>query len=154
MAQTQLTMDAPSSRRQEVVFGIVGPPSSFPLASTTLMDRLFNKKPKKSLDPSKRHVSLGIPTNIAVGPLGFRAELDVDPKGEQGCSPHNMGADRTDSTAALDENGTRVSRIVFHDKKSEDQELPTPETSNHGAVVGGDQHAGFPISEYFQSVSP
>ena len=47
------------------------------------MNRLFNKKPKKPLNPSQRHASLGIPTNIAAGPLGFRAELDIDPKGER-----------------------------------------------------------------------
>lgn len=27
--------------------------------------------------------SVGTPTNIAVGPLGFQAELDVDPEGER-----------------------------------------------------------------------
>jgi len=48
------------------------------------MDCRFGKKSKKSLEPSQRHISLGIPTNIAIGPLGFRAELDVDPKSEQG----------------------------------------------------------------------
>ena len=47
------------------------------------MNHLFDKKSKKSLKSSQRHISLGIPTNVAVGPLGFRAELDVGPKGEQ-----------------------------------------------------------------------
>lgn len=57
---------------------------SISLTSTALMNRLFNKKPKKPLDPSHSHVSLGIPTNIAIGPLGFRAELDLSPNGEWG----------------------------------------------------------------------
>ena len=38
-----------------------------------------SKKPFKFLTAS----SLGVPTNIAVGPLGFQAALDVDAKGEQ-----------------------------------------------------------------------
>ena len=46
------------------------------------MDRLFDKKSKKLPKPSQRHLALGIPTNIAAGPLSFRAELDVSPKGE------------------------------------------------------------------------
>jgi hypothetical protein len=46
------------------------------------MDRLFDKKIKKLSKPSQRHIALGIPTNIAVGPLGFRAELDIGPQGK------------------------------------------------------------------------
>ena len=40
------------------------------------MDYTFGKKSKKSLKLSQQHLSLGIPTNIAVGPLGFRAGLE------------------------------------------------------------------------------
>lgn len=47
------------------------------------MDRLFHKKSKKSHKPSQRRLSLGIPTNIAAGPLGFRTDLDIGPEGEQ-----------------------------------------------------------------------
>jgi len=47
------------------------------------MNSTFEKKDKKPTKSSQRHISLGIPTNIAVGPLGFRAELDIGPKGEQ-----------------------------------------------------------------------
>ena len=54
-----------------------------PFAPRSQMKDLFNKKPKKSLKSPQRHISLGIPTNIAAGPLGFRAELDIGPKGEQ-----------------------------------------------------------------------
>ena len=57
------------------------------------MNRLFDRRPKKSLKSSQRHVSLGIPTNIAVGPLGFQAELGIDPKGEQNHSYHDLEAD-------------------------------------------------------------
>lgn len=43
---------------------------------------MFNKKSKKNLKSSQQHISMGIPTNIAIGPLGFRADLDIGPKGE------------------------------------------------------------------------
>ena len=41
------------------------------------------KKSKKSRRPSQQPASLGIPTHIAAGPLGFGATLDpnVDPEG-------------------------------------------------------------------------
>jgi len=49
------------------------------------MSYTFGKKPGKSKPPkpSQKHIHLGIPINIAVGPLGFRAELDTDPKGDR-----------------------------------------------------------------------
>ena len=50
------------------------------------MNRPPDKKSKKPPKLSQKHIVLGIPTNIAVGPLGFRAELDIGPKGEQGRS--------------------------------------------------------------------
>ena len=46
------------------------------------MNRLFGKKAKKTLRPPQQHIAFGIPTNIAAGPLGFRAELDIDSTGE------------------------------------------------------------------------
>jgi len=53
-----------------------------PTFCRTRMNHKFDKKSKKSFKSSQRHISLGIPTNIAAGPLGFRAELDIGPKGE------------------------------------------------------------------------
>ena len=133
---------------RRVEFGPVGPPlCAFSLTTTTQMDRPFDRKSKKSLKPSQRHVSLGIPTNIAIGPLGFRAELNIDPECEQRCSPHDLGADQTGSTAVLDENSTGAARIVFQDKNSEDQKLPAQKALNHGVVIGGDGRRGCPISK-------
>jgi len=43
----------------------------------------FSKKSKKSPKPSLKHIALGIPTNTIVGPLGFRTDLDIGPKGEK-----------------------------------------------------------------------
>jgi hypothetical protein len=40
------------------------------------------KRSKKLLKSSRRHLSFGISTNIAVGALGFQADLDIGPKGE------------------------------------------------------------------------
>ena len=39
---------------------------------------MSQKKPKSL---PKKHLLFGIPINIAAGPLGFRTELDTDPKG-------------------------------------------------------------------------
>ena len=47
------------------------------------MNYMFDKKPKKSPRLSQQHLVLGLPTNVAAGPLGFRAELDIGPKGEE-----------------------------------------------------------------------
>ena len=122
-----------------------GLPSTFSLVPT---ERMFNKKSKKSHKSSQRHVSLGIPTNIVVGPLGFRAELDIGPKGERG---RDFGGDLPDSTAISDENDVRTSRITFNDKESEGQGLPVPGPSTSGAAIGGDDHGTGPISERFRS---
>jgi hypothetical protein len=51
------------------------------LASTSRMGDTFDKKPKKSPRLSQQHLVSGTPTNVAVGPLGFRAELDIGTKG-------------------------------------------------------------------------
>ena len=46
------------------------------------MKRLFGKKAKKSLKPPQQNISFGIPADITAGPLGFRAELDIDATGD------------------------------------------------------------------------
>ena len=51
--------------------------------SITKMKRLFSKGPKKPPKYSQRDLFLGIPTNIAAGPLGFRAELSIASEGER-----------------------------------------------------------------------
>ena len=48
---------------------------------------MFGKKSKESSNPLATHLLFGIPANIAAGPLGFRAELDINPEGEQ---PHHQ----------------------------------------------------------------
>lgn len=70
---------------QRVGFGFVGPSHRFSFLSISKpkMNNLFDKKFKKSSKYSQQAVFLGIPTNIAAGPLGFRADLDIGPKGEQ-----------------------------------------------------------------------
>jgi len=49
----------------------------------TKMNRLFDKKSKKSPKYSQRDIFPGILTNTAVVPLGFRAGLNIAPKGER-----------------------------------------------------------------------
>jgi len=100
------------------------------------MNRTHDKKSGKSLKPSQRPASLGIPTNIAVGPLGFRAELDIDPAGEESRFYHDLAADQLDSsTATLDANNPGPSRVVFHDNTSGDQDIHVPETSTTGGAI-------------------
>jgi len=105
------------------------------------MDRPSGKRSKRSLKPAQ-HIFLGIPTNIATGPLGFRAELDIGPKGEKSRPHHDSGTDRSDPTGTLDEKDPRISRIVFCDKEREDQGAPVQEASTSGAVIGGEQGSG------------
>lgn len=106
------------------------------------MDRLFDKKSKKLPKSALRHTSLGIPTNVITGPLGFRAELDIGPKSEWYRSYRDLEADGPDLTMVSDEKNARASRIVFHGGKSDHQENLTP-----GTVVSGDGHGNGPTSE-------
>ena len=52
------------------------------LSHTNQTNHMSGKTSKKTPKLSWRHISLGIPTNIAVGPLGFRADLNIGPNGE------------------------------------------------------------------------
>lgn len=78
---------------------------------------MFGRKSKKSLKSPPKDLLFGIPANIAAGPLGFRAELDVDSEGGIR-SYHDSRQDRPDSTLILDENNPRPSRIAFCEKES------------------------------------
>jgi len=55
------------------------------------MNYLFGRKSKKPPKPAKQYIFVGIPTNIAAGPLGFRAELDFSHKGGQNFSVTTWG---------------------------------------------------------------
>ena len=88
------------------------------------MPRKKSKKPFKFLTPH----ALGVPTNIGVGPLGFRAALEVDPRGERNRSYHH-GLDQPDLTAILDGSDPGPSRIEFCERKGEAQESRAPDTS-------------------------
>ena len=101
------------------------------------MKKLLNKKSKKSSSSSQSTLSLGIPTNVITGPLGFRTELGV-PGGEQRRPYRHLEEDAPDLTIVLDGNDTRVSRIVSYDKESEREEPPVPGTSTAGVVLSCD----------------
>ena len=104
-----------------------------------LHDELMSgKKSKKPLRPLEKHLLFGIPANIAAGPLGFRAELDVNPKGERICPHRGLRADRTDPTAISDEKNPNPSRIVFRRRESEPQGSPVPGTSTAVDIEPGD----------------
>jgi len=57
------------------------PMDNAPLTVISRMSYPSNKKPKKLPEPCQQHIALEVPTNTALGPPGFRAELDTDPKG-------------------------------------------------------------------------
>ena len=105
---------------------------------------MSGKKSKKPPRPLAKHLLFGIPANIAAGPLGFRAELDVNPQGEWTCSHCCLRADRTDPTAISDEKNPNPSRIVFRRRESEPQGSPVPGTSTAVDIEPGDH----PTSEY------
>ena len=131
------------------VFGAVGPPlwtSSY--LQNAQMDPPPNKKFKKSHKPSQHDIFPGIPADIATSrPPGFRAELDVGPKGEWGRSYHDLEADWPDPTVVPDIRGPGPSRIAFPDKDGEDR-LPTSEVSALGAVAGSTKHEHVHTSEF------
>ena len=106
-------------------------------APETRMDRLFAKKSKKSLKSSQRHIALGIPTGVAVGPLGFQTELDIGPKGERYRPDRDLETGGPDSTVVPDEKDVRASRIVFLEGKSKDQGFAATEVSTAGDATSG-----------------
>ena len=115
------------------------------------MDRPFGKKSKKSLRLSK-HIVLGIPANIAAGPLGFRAELDIGPKGEESRPHRDSGADQqADPTWTLDEKDPWTSRIVFCERGGDGQGAPVQEASTSGAAIGGGEQGNSLTSECHRS---
>ena len=117
-----------------------------------MMNRLFGKKSKKSLKSSQGHTPPGIPINVAAGPPGFRADLDIGPAGEQDRPHLGLRADRPDLTVALDERDTRGSRVVFQEDKGEDQEFAVAEDPTPGTMVSGTEHGGDTTSECFRSL--
>ncbi|KAF9787448.1 hypothetical protein BJ322DRAFT_1218157 [Thelephora terrestris] len=76
---------------------------------------MAKKKSNKPLKTSTSHLLLGISANIAAGPLGFRAELDLNP---------------------ADEKNPTASRIVFCERQSEAEGPPAPGTSYPVVAIG------------------
>jgi len=110
---------------------------------------MSDKESKKLPKPPQRHISLGlIPSNVAVGPVGFRAEPATDTKSEQSRSYHDLEADGPDSTMALDKKDTRALRIVSQEK-NEDQGPTVTEVSTPNAVVDGAEQGNGPTSKRF-----
>ena len=107
---------------------------------------MSGKKSKKPLRTLAKHLVFGIPTNVAAGPLGFRAELD---KGERSCSHRRLRADRADPTVISDEKNPGPSRIVFHKDESEVQGSPLPRTSTAAAILD-DEPRNSPTGKRFK----
>lgn len=108
------------------------------------------KKSKKTFKLSA-NLLLGIPTNIAVGPVGFRAALDTNPKGDTNRSYRGLSEDRADSTTIIDGDNPEPSRIVPHERESGTQEPPVvPGTSTTVEICEVEQ-ADRPTSECYRS---
>ena len=89
-----------------------------------LMVSKKSKKPFKFFTPS----SLGVPTNIVVGPLEYRAAMDVDAKGERNRPYRELSGGQPDPI--LDEDNPKPSRIVSRGTESGAQEPPVPGASS------------------------
>jgi len=113
------------------------------------MDRIFNKKRKKSPKPPQQ---LGVSTNTVAGP-GFLAKTDIDLKGDQDYSYQDLEVDRVDLTTMLGERGSRGTRIVSQDKSGGGQDLPAPEASTSGVIDTGIGRGNDPKNEGFRSLS-
>jgi len=122
-------------------------PFGFVFAPRTQMNRLFNKKRKKSPRPPQQP---GASTNTVAGPE-FRAETDIDPKGGRG-SYQDLEVDRVDLTTILGERDSKGTRIVSQDKSGGGRDLPTPEASVSGVVDAGIGRGNDPTSECFLSL--
>ena len=136
-------------------FGVVGPLpwSSSYLQNATELNYMSDKRSKKSSKKSQRHISLGvIPAGIAVGPLGFRAELaEAGVKSEQSRPYHDLGPMAL-IRAVPGEEDTRTLRIVSRENKNEDQGPAATKVSTSGNVVGGGKQGDNPTSERFYSL--
>ena len=90
---------------------------------------MSNRKLNKSPKPPQRNTALGIAANIALGPLGFRAELGLG--GDQDRSLRDLQTDWPDLNVTLDE-APGPSRISFHGQRgvnpglSSQERAPTP----------------------------
>ena len=99
------------------------------------------KKSNRSLSAFQRIASLGIPTHIAIAPLGLGAELDLDNGPEGAFHPvSSLTTDGVDLTIIGLNNG-RGSRISLLERIVENQQPPTPEimttTLGGGSVIPG-----------------
>ncbi|KAF9777503.1 hypothetical protein BJ322DRAFT_1096406 [Thelephora terrestris] len=82
---------------------------------------MFKKKSKESQEHPARNLSFGLLTNIAVSPLGFRAELDTTSKDEKDSVP---------------------SRIVFCERESTVQDYSVPGTSAPVVAIDDTEQVG------------
>ena len=113
------------------------------------MNRLFDKKSKDSRKHSQRLLSLGIPTNVAIGPLGFRAEFDTGHKCERSRPYRDLEADGPDLTVVPDEKDTGASRIVLQERKNEGPGFPATEIPTPVAGVSDAEHGNDATGECF-----
>ena len=97
------------------------------------------KRSKKSRQPSKQSISLGIPTQIALGVVGINAELDpeIAPEGLFHLVKSMSLFCRSDRAAG--ENNAKGSRIVLRDsrefQRSSVPGTPTPTREGEDGIT-------------------
>jgi len=94
------------------------------------------KKSKKSRQPSQQ-LALGIPTHIAVGPLGLNADLDPN-AGSEG--RRNPAIDRTDLTTVSGVTSGRTSSIIHRDsvnRRLDSSSNSTPISRHEDVITRG-----------------
>ena len=112
----------------------------------SMMDRLFNKKRKKSPEPPPQGGLPGISTNIA-GPVSYQAESNISPGGRESRPYQDLEADLADLIVSLDEGSGEGSLTVFQDRIGEGQEPPASGAWTSGVLSGGTEHKNDPTSK-------
>ena len=130
--------------------GLWVPLLGFLFSSTTMMNRLFNNKRKKSPESSRPDGLTGF-HNVAAGPVSHQSQSNVGPEleGGQSRSYKDPRVVWSDLTVTPDEGSGGGSRIVFQDHMDEDQEFIASEAWASGIAIGGAARRHNPTSRCF-----
>ena len=104
---------------------------------STMMNRFFSNKRKKSPEPFPRGTLPTTPTDIAAEPVRYQVRLNIGPGGGQARFYQCPEVDRPDLTVALDDMTGGRSRIGFQDSMAQDQVPPASVASTSAVVISG-----------------
>ena len=98
------------------------------------MNFMSDRKEKEQLESSRQHISLGIPTKVPIGPSGFRAGPDLDPKDDQFVFPLTQTDPPDPGRDAKREPQALRLRIVSRDEEGEDTDFHSQGTRPYAVV--------------------